>query len=161
MPLHRITEKYCKERGWGIAGNAVEDLDRILRTELEKMAKELHSRSKMITMNEIYECLGLEEVSEHIIEPDDSHKYGQVVGETPKSEKWCECQNGKEDHDKWNYCPWCGTPRPVEKSLVDVVAEAIDKRMNGAGSMCWGTKAWSELYAEAAIEAYRKYEGEK
>ena len=79
--------------------------------------------------------------------------------------KWCEHRGMVEDgtgeyySDKnWMFCPICGTPRPVSKTLEEKVAESIYQQ-----TLCCPTpNAWGQIdhatwAAKAAITAVREW----
>lgn len=44
--------------------------------------------------------------------------------------EWCECNPGYARGPHWKFCPICGTPRPVEKSMRERLAERMYSEMN-------------------------------
>ena len=161
MKYHPLTEKI-----WNRQASGKDCVDSIIRTELEKMAKGLTTNpwGHQTYPQFVRETLGLSEVGEPDIHKDCTNPNCYHPAETPKSEKWCSHMVNATDDGNWNFCPICGTPRPVKKSLVHVVAEAIwlnnhpktpFTEVDPISKTIWLSEA------QAAIEAYRKYEGEK
>jgi hypothetical protein len=154
--FHPLTEKIYPPNSIPWDSSRKEFVDTIIRTELEKMAKEIYChRDNEMTVQQLDEILGLSTESE----PDERCKHGvhgtdcfkcfdQEENPKPKTaEEWCyHLQNrgeglklyqdgankshilGQSHTTYFQFCPICGAPRPTEKTLEQKFREYLFTR---------------------------------
>ena len=163
--FHPLTEKL-----WTIATK--EKFDRVLRTELKQMAKELFKQRECDNGDEKVIAFGLAMYEEILglsteSEPEKVKHYhydgsksddikecydaGCVSNPKTKTAEACSCVMLNTTYDalknemgQWKYCHVCGTPRPTEKTLAeDSTIKELRRQLH---ELCYRVLALEEHY---------------